>query len=312
MYLLNNIPSPDDNIVVFDGALDDLKDYFAICAMKHKNCSVIACTSYAGGHYNTETLSLLKFRMFHMSSWTYEEYDNARGAGVINFSVEELKERYFYGGGSFRYVMLDPEILLQSIAASMATVNNYSLLLNGLQGCGVQSAVNSLMSCFSGGRKCTVSQYVTRLLSDKVSMDFVVIARNALPANPVLQGWVFDLEFFVRCHMGGVTLNRAGGGTLSWDHSDVTDLDSLVANGFPKKRWIYPLNWNQGLFDILYFKEKGDIDIIQITRAAEHRYDFSHLVPYLDKLCSTRGKCNFRFIVVIKEENVIAVKKSDF
>ena len=151
---------------------------------------IILCTSYnAMLELNSENyVTLLNEGMLKvdMMSWTFEDYLQAykKNAFVnISFpitSIDELHERYYYGGGSIRLVTGSVDSCVANINLAISTVTNPSEYLSGLNGQSTNVSVNTLFQRVEGGTSTIVSQFVTRILSTKVDDEFVRTAKSMM------------------------------------------------------------------------------------------------------------------------------------
>ena len=164
--------------------------------------------------------------------------------------------------------------LVTRLNIDITRINDCALLLSGLQGEANANAVNALMQRF-GDETSIVSEYVVKALSKKVDMEFVNSASRVMTANPVWQGWVFELRFFVLCKTHTVAINlKHPKESLVWEKSkilEVKDAECIDKGTLSNKTWIFP-KWNQSCFDALYFHEYGRLDFVQITTANSHVY----------------------------------------
>jgi hypothetical protein len=137
-----------------------------------------------------------------MNSWSLDDYLNARN--VLNIAEDKVAECYYYWGGSIRYFrkVSDEESLQELIGFlenTVTKVSDFTNILQGSQGEASFTAVNSLMQRFNDSVS-VVSQFVVRLLLNRVGLEFVKSAQQIMQDNPAWQGWVFELEFMVKCY----------------------------------------------------------------------------------------------------------------
>ena len=105
-------------------------------------------------------------------------------------SLELLQKRYYYAGGSIRHMLADSleDDVLRPLNKSLAKVVDYSTLLKDLSGDSQDTSVNTLMQWFKGDSSIPLSNYVTRRLVDKATIDFVSEAKKLMPDNGSYQG----------------------------------------------------------------------------------------------------------------------------
>eukprot|EP01036_Dinobryon_divergens_P049641 gene49641-66499_t len=131
-----------------------------------------------------------------MCSWTFEEYQCAVESNALRGGAD-LNERYYYAGGSIRFMNKDTAALKPLMDELIARVADFSSLLSGAVGLASANAINTLMAVFQQGSRTIstpLSEYVIRVLSEKVSMDNIKICRSIMPDNSAWQGWVTELE----------------------------------------------------------------------------------------------------------------------
>jgi hypothetical protein len=189
------------DIIVLDGVKEFMKELYLNSFRDYTDSLLVGCTSYQSCSYNSED-GLFNYKKCVVNSWTLDEYYQGWRARVIPADNEEdILLRYFYAGGSCRYfVVPDLAQLTSFLRDKIGTVTNYSDLLGGHQGDMSQVSVNSLMQRF-GDSTGIVSEYVVRILSKKVDFSFINLGRAVMPSNSVWQGWIFELEFLVRCRV---------------------------------------------------------------------------------------------------------------
>ena len=102
-------------------------------------------------------------------------------------------------------------------------------------------------------------------------MAFVTSAKSIMIDNPSFQGWIFELEVILTIK---TCANCFGDRWLCGP--DGNYISVFAANDVPNdiscNTWILPCKYNQGGFDLLYYKSKGDMEVVQITRAKKHVY----------------------------------------
>ncbi len=247
-----------------------------------------------------------------LDTWCYDDLRNVFDTGIFGDSVptlDILKEKHYYiGDGGIRLYFCELNKAIYDIDQHFSRVNNFNDLLGGLVGDSAKVAVHSLMQyrkvCWgqSAAVSGPVSKYITLKLVDKVGLTFVNSAKSIMMDNPSFQGWIFELEVIwaikncANCFGDRWICGTTGRFVQVFD-----------ANGIPtdiaENTWIIPTKYNQGGFDILYYKSKGDMEAVQITRAKKHVYKLKYLAPFVDAVKNGDGKCSVLFIVVIPKEN---------
>jgi len=127
-----------------------------------------------------------------------KEYHDAFNAKLPSFTkrfknVGEIKEVYFYVGGSIRFMCSDVKETISILEREISEVTDNSLILNGLRGDRSSGSVNTLMQMFSS-KTIPVSEFVLRKLTDKVGASFITAAKNVNIDNGSWKGWVLELE----------------------------------------------------------------------------------------------------------------------
>ena len=117
-----------------------------------------------------------QFDFFTMESWSKNEYERAILAGALGIQISELDERYFYAGGSVRYLQLPIKEVIKHYEMKLLLFEDMSKLV-GTGGIGGASddAVNSLMAIHN---KCNtiVSKFVAIKLLDQVTDNWIAKA----------------------------------------------------------------------------------------------------------------------------------------
>ena len=184
------------DLIVLDGALLFLIRKVYIEMIKYENVVLITCTSFKGfGRMSSEDrVKTAKVMRFNMDSWTEKDYRAAMDAGALKISEKEISQKYYYAGGCTRFIQQPIDDLITILQEKIDQVPDMNKLV-GTGGVSEASdvAVNSLMAVYNG-KKVILSKYVTRMLLDQVSDDWIAKARSTLPDNPVWQGWVSEFE----------------------------------------------------------------------------------------------------------------------
>ena len=195
-WLEYNVRSTD--LIVVDGTdTSFIKYLMRLC----KHISLIICTSFQALDLNSEQQTIFQVKEFIMDSWALDEYKSALEAKVFSFTEEELLERYYYSGGSIRYMFWTLEDVIYFLDKKIRGVDDYFKLLTNNIGPSSDSAVNTLLSTKAvRGLPMTslISEYVTKSLSANIRpldrQRFIGDAREMSPLNPSLQGWLTELD----------------------------------------------------------------------------------------------------------------------
>lgn len=204
---------------------------------------------------------------------------------------------HYYAGGSARLLQLTSTTVKDILTRMINQVNDMSKLAEeGGVGPSSDEAVNSLMSIY-GDETIILSQYVTRMLLDKVSNDLIKKARSVLRNNPSWQGWVTELEvltmakgkteMIVECDGGETEIWKWNGEMQTFE----TNLDIV--------RWFRPQKWNHSLFYALFSVSRKELRVIRITHGETNSCKLKYLVPYVVSL----GVSVIDFVFVCRRDN---------
>eukprot|EP01006_Ploeotia_vitrea_P036621 TRINITY_DN66042_c11_g1_i4.p1 TRINITY_DN66042_c11_g1~~TRINITY_DN66042_c11_g1_i4.p1 ORF type:complete len:669 (+),score=-51.18 TRINITY_DN66042_c11_g1_i4:110-2116(+) len=311
-----------DSIVVVDGFTKDFASVFrGVLAIK--DIYVIGCTSFSAiSHFNTGNITDAlktkgsKFCNFTMDSWTYEEYCAAYNLGGIlpdNITDEVvLRERYFYAGGCIRF-LIDYSIVdvIGMLDASFDKVSNYYDLLKGISGDCTKDSVNTIMQ-FHKNKSSPLSEYILRKLAVIVNLEFIKSAKTYLRDNKVFQGWIYELEILIRFQKNNfINFNESP----NWRYGEGAKFfyfnseDDINLNNLDKDTWLIPNKFNFGCVDMIYYRDIGKVDLVQVTCAKSHLYKLKCIKDIIEKLAVHDDKknsipqCKVTLYVIIPQEN---------
>jgi hypothetical protein len=321
--MINKILKADGvDIIVLDGALLWLIKEALKVMKKHPNVILITCTSFQtpGKMSQEATLKLPPRAKFTMDSWTEEEYEGAFKAGAIQLppNSTSLSERFYYAGGSIRLFLMPPEATIFFLRERITQVTDMGKLLGeGGVGEASDAAVNSIMAIY--GQKSTIlSEFVSKLLSGRVSINFIGRARQQWPSNRAWQGWVTELEVvhmaqtLPAVHFRNDQQNASSVeiwkprtlGIARFEDSNDTTLSSQTAG------WLQPVKWTQKGYDLLFRVSEHMGRAVQVTIASKRTIDPSFLIPIVKamdihvlEIVYVCGRDNFRtFKVAVDAE----------
>lgn len=145
---LENVAT-SDVLVIIDGTNNDFIS-IVIALFTSRSIYLIICTSFERPipdfEVNENYYSEIKFTM---SSWTYEEYKSAQGADVLNMTLNEMNERYFYAGGCIRLLFWEINKTIKYLNCNLTRVaasGDFSELFSGRIGYSSKADVNNLTS----------------------------------------------------------------------------------------------------------------------------------------------------------------------
>ena len=194
----------DCTLILLDAVRDQMKNILFEIYSNREDAIIALCTSYQSSRdfsdeqYHCFDHFEMKYTMF---SWTLEDYKAALNANpniFNNISMEELEKRFYYSGGNIRHMSYPDYHTISLLDDKILQVSDCSLLLNGLGGVAAPTAINSLIQVRPGLVSGIVSQYVAKELSKKVSISFILHAKEIGQNNPVFLGWIFEIFFFAK------------------------------------------------------------------------------------------------------------------
>eukprot|EP01041_Mallomonas_annulata_P002924 gene2924-5738_t len=276
MYSL--IESNSVDLVVVDGAFTEL--FFRhVCNAQHFNphISFIICSSYQAVVMKGVYTSNFPHTMFEMCSWTFEEYQCAVESNALRGGAD-LNERYYYAGGSIRFMNKDTAALKPLMDELIARVADFSSLLSGAVGLASANAINTLMAVFQQGSRTIstpLSEYVIRVLSEKVSMGNIKICRSIMPDNSAWQGWVTELEVLsMIAQSNEFKVWKINGSPQIWHRDHPIEMflseSELLTYTHVSKKYFFPSKFNHGCYDAIYIMSPTKMKVIQISQAQTH------------------------------------------
>lgn len=148
------------DILVLDGFTANYVDILKPLVSKRDTIMIgissFSATSYfASSHYEEIYNNHNKcIRRHRMNSWSYDEYvtvyNNSKLLNQHFTDIAALNERYYYAGGSMRYMCMHKSIVLLIVGDSMSMISDFNSLLDGLSGDTTSTSINMIMSCFNG------------------------------------------------------------------------------------------------------------------------------------------------------------------
>eukprot|EP01041_Mallomonas_annulata_P008270 gene8270-17018_t len=294
-YIVENERNGMDMVVV-DGLFPE-HFFISMCNIKIYNpeISLFICTSFQALTINQRFAGKMDFEWYTMCSWTFAEYESAvKSKAILVATIDLLKEKYFYSGGSIRLMNFNIDITKLILDCHLSKVSNMSFLLSGNVGNSSESATNSLIAVFRNGPKMVstvLSEYVGKSLSDSCSKEIIEKCRNIMINNPSWQGWVTEFEVLAK-------ILRSKEFKV-WDENDSSevwtrgegitteefwDIEEVLQRPFIAGLYLIPRKYNQGFFDLLYFITPKKLRIIQITSAKSHSFNFHLVTPLLNTL----------------------------
>jgi hypothetical protein len=267
-----------------------------------------------------------KFQDYELAISNDDFYDAVKSKFPIDIpdKQEALAEKYFYAGGSARWMFYCPIDLLISLGKSLvARAPDLNNLIQGIQGPQSSAAVNQLVSQYAVDDSFIVSQYIAREISNLCDSSFIKAAAvNPLAlSNPTFAGWIFEADFLLQLRLAltsrqSLTYSYAKEGGQSEASWNVTNqihfLDPPEFADIVRQRnltwedgtWFIPKRWNQGCYDA--FCLAGDLKVIfvQVTCAKSHSVAQNYLKVALENLETS-------FKVTVKSARLVVVRPKD-
>jgi hypothetical protein len=234
-----------------------------------------------------------------------------------------IERKYFYAGGIARFMfdftldnLCQEELPTLFEQMSDAEWNEFATLNISV---GTPYAVNSLMQRLphmSRTRVYPVSKFVLEKVYTKVGkrlLDKLVAAADN-SSNPVLQGWVYELEQLdllrAAIHASAPCTNEMRSLVLYADSIDLVHYDGTKLEGLKDKVtsfFIVCSLWNQGCFDAAIFHE-GKLLTLQFTMSPKHTLKVRYIMD-LKKVLNDKGLsvAGIHHIAIVKNDSVAEV-----
>jgi hypothetical protein len=274
---------------------------------------VIACTSYRATHVSASAIFEFKLKKpYTLYSWENFDYVAAIKRGIIIANVNDTNEEYLdengdlttecrelfeykhqYGGLSFCLMQQPLDNLIPALMVLQESIENKSVLLNGLQGYRTPAAVHSLMGLRRGSHgSCVVCEFVMKQLSGYVDLGFVAAAKAVMPDNPSWQGWVFELEVLIKFRNNLLIRLR---NIQDSNHLMEFTIENMIkytkedgVRTFQNNTVYIPELWCNPCFDLVHYREgvKNNelhffVTFFNATKATKHGFNFQYLADFL-------------------------------
>jgi len=270
------------------------------------------------------------FTRHFVPSWKLEDYQNAFSDDSFLDShleflsgdsdaelADNILNKYFLAGGSARWMLgFTPAKVVEDAMLHVNKGWDIKDLVAGLTGTRSNLAVNHLLQSIDKEESVfLVSEFVTRLLTEKCALEFLKVAINCpLAKNPSFDGWIMEADFLLQIRlsekqMRSISLldfqnsKEAEFKVANWfallciPFTDVVEIASLVTTdsllGTEKRHliidntWLLPQRWNQGCYDAIQLLSSDKLNvvrIIQVTRAGSHSLKFKYINTLLNSL----------------------------
>lgn len=146
------------------------------------------------------------FKRHFVPSWKLQDYEVAFRDGLFCESHHELLledseladrilSKFFLSGGSARWMLsFTPSQVIEDVKINVNKGWNIEDLVAGLTGTRANLTVNHLLQSIDKEEHTFfVSEYVTRILTEKCEFQFIKLASNcSLATNTSFDGWIMD------------------------------------------------------------------------------------------------------------------------
>ena len=210
-----------------------------------------------------------------------KESDEATDATIpVNDALEVMKAKYFFAGGSARFMFqFSLAELQEELDGRIKNVleTDWQFFAQNAVASGTPNAVNTLMQQFD--KACSpVSKYVLFHAYDRCRSELVKSLRATAHStgNPTLQGWAFELEQIdlIRTSMDSEEGNRKyATNRKGWSFHPTSQMEFDEANftsgAVGGVTVIWCLKWNQDCFDVAFYID-ATLITVQFTVQEKH------------------------------------------
>ena len=288
-----------------------------------------------------------------VSSWEKEDYVKAMNAGLLKFSMnldkrtfsfeselekdnendnmdlEALLERkYFYAGGSARYMFeFSIEDLISTVFKKLfdrMSAQDWEAFATLSITPGTPFSVSSGMQLIKE-KYIPVSEYILRIAHKKCKSKLTSSLRAAADSsdNPALKGWAFELEQLdiiermakedpniLKSEDNDLVLPIYSKNMAAFDGSKITALDGGEITGSDNydSFTIWCSRWNQGCFDVAFYLDKHLITV-NFTISKSHSLKIKPISDLRSALISSEKEVNkLTHIAVIQDSKFTGFK----
>lgn len=318
-------------LLVVDGAKQSTKEVFLL-----QSGSWVLVTS-SGLRFTTHEEEFLSPKYVNVDSWRFQEYTDAimrtkvskSGPGpvtidtsilqsdaqevsteLIDFASTDflslwLKEKYFFAGGSVRYMFaFSLSRVIESVDKAFKSQENISQLF-GNEDSVADTSIGALRQCLDGNY-FLLSQYVTRLLVERQDVTYQLIdvlkGKADEMENGAFKGWIHELDMLTRLKqcMESNTMSKVFEITLIDEHNKTEELvlkfkkaqsfyheNDIMSDLNSDKVLLQPKKFNQGCYDaavaLLKGHNNGDdvLLLLQATVADSHSFKSEFITKLL-------------------------------
>jgi Ni2+-binding GTPase involved in maturation of urease and hydrogenase len=235
---------------------------------------------------------------------------------VLDEVSTAMSRKYFYAGGSarymFEYTLIGLKETLESLLTSIESDDTWESFVNEVVSPNTPTAVNTLMQQFK--MACApLSKYVLFRAYEKMSQRLTDAVKSVgeKTKNPSIRGWAFELEQ-LGIIKNAVQANtkmavHSGAGLIIRPISEVeyaggqSALDKAVVQGVTV---IWCLKWNQGCFDAAIY-DNGTLITLQFTVSISHSVKLEHLTELRETLLKSELPVNDIFhAAIVPKDNL--------
>ena len=212
-----------------------------------------------------------------------------------------LKRKYFYAGGSARYMFdytFDELItsennspsVFEQLAGRMSSNDWESFAQLNISDAS-PSSVSSVMQLIDG-RYVPVSEYILRMAHTKCKAQLTASVRAAAVAsnNPALRGWAFELEQLdviediMKAAEPRMLVSQDKAIMIPIDSAETTYDGTTIVSTNSDAFTIWCSKRNQGTFDVALYRDTN-LTTINFTVAQTHTLKIAHLEFTVSELC---------------------------
>ena len=254
------------------------------------NFMLVICTSFNIPKMTTLQEDYYNIDRFILFSWILSDYELANELHTFenDFSFEEINERYYYGGGSVRFFLYNPEKTIRILRSKIFQCHNIWDYVEGKVSAASSMVVNSLIAIHGEFKYTIVSKFVLKCLSLTVNQNIIARIRNIHSGNPAWQDWITEYEVLLLISQSELVLWDMDNNLHSWKNlANIIEFyteNEVNSQLCQSNMWILPKKWNQGCFDGLYLNETHVGWFILITDSTSHTFKLKYLIPFIDHL----------------------------
>jgi hypothetical protein len=247
---------------------------------------------------------------FYSESWMLEEYQNAieddnlfsavlenldaiESVPDIKPTRQELVEaKHYFAGGSARYMFVyRTKAIIDELTNALNYVTDFLTYIENRTGIAGPDSVTRFLGYYprttSSGHKtvCLISQFLGSLFASAAGPDRVKRFCRIFSQNPSMNGWFFEMWFFLALNQDGISFTPRGLDVVEkWDRGDIIQCDLSAEQDTVKSGWVRPLKWNQGGYDAIFIDVSiGLVRFVQITRGDTHSLKLQYFYNILHK-----------------------------